>query len=286
MQIILSVLAIAVIGFIFRKAFPSKEKIQSTDVYEVNKMMNLFWLILFFVSWPLITYFFFNIFRLIQFYIIGIDQYEGFDVLISDSILLIPVGFFSLCIGTLMFFKLFFSKKFILERLEGLEEGKKKEYYRATMGELGYGSFDPEKGEIFLLILGIIFLVPALLSADSYIKIDKQGIIDNSWLSLGEENFYSLSEVGEIYSIKGSILKTNTYKKYNSPYYLIKFNNGHIIRIDGNFYNLFGHTEIETMNYISEKSGKNIECKISGEKYVDCVEEAEIMKKYPLEKED
>lgn len=249
--------------------------------------MNLFWLILFFLTVPVLIYLFYNIFRLIQFYIIDAGRYKGFDILVLDTIpFVLPIGFFALCIGSLIFFNIFFSKKVISERLEGLKEGKAKEYYCAIMGQLGFPSFDRKKGEIFILIIGIIFLVPALLSVDNYIKIDETGIRENPWLSLDRENFYSFANIKEIYSIKGTVLNTNTYRQYDPPYYLVKFDKGDDFVIGNNNYKPLKYAIIEIMNYISEKSGKSIECKISGKDYVDCDQEVEIMKKYPLKKEN
>ncbi|MBU4338570.1 hypothetical protein KKB43_02505 [Patescibacteria group bacterium] len=286
-QIILSILSIAAIGFIFRKIFPSKEKIQNTDIYALNDMMSKFWLVLFFAVTPVLIYLFYNIFRLIQSYALETVQHKVFDILVLDTIpFALPIGFFALCIGSLIFFNISFSKKFISERLEGLEEGKVKEYYRAIMGQLGFGSFDQKKGEIFILIIGIIFLAPTLLSIDNYIKIDEMGIRENPWSSLGKENFYSFTNIKEIYSIKGTVLNTNTYKQYKPPYYLIKFDKGDDFVIENNNYKPLKRTVIEIMNYISEKTGKSIECKILVKDYVDCSQEAEIMKKYPLEIEN
>lgn len=285
-QIILSILAIAAIGLIFRKIFPLKEKIQSMDIYMLNKLMSLFWLVQFFLVTPILIYLFYNIFRLIQFYALGVGQNKVFDILVLDMIpFALPIGFFALCIGSLAFFRLFFSKSFIMTRLEGLAGDQIKEYNLAIMGQLGLRSFNQKTGEIFLLIIGVIFLVPVLLSVDNYIKIEETGIRENSWLSLDKENFYSFLNIKEIYLIKGTILNTGNYKRYNPSYYLIKFDNGDIFSVD-NIYKSLGHNMVETMNYISERTGKSIECKISGKDYVDCSQEPEIIKKYPLEPEN
>lgn len=286
-QIILSILAIAAIGSVFRKIFPSKEIIQGTDVVEINKTINRFWIVLFLAVTPISIYLFYNIFRSLQLYVLEAVQDKAFDILVLDTIpLALPIGFFALCIGSLIFFNLFFGKKFISERLKGLEESKPKEYYRAIIGQLGSMTNEQKKGQIFLLIIGVIFLIPVILSIDNYIKIDETGIHENPWSSLGKENFYPFGSIKEIYLIKGGIRNTNTYKRNNPPYYLIKFDKGDDFVIENNNYKPLKHTVIEIMNYISEKTGKSIECKISGRDYVDCSQEPEIMKKYPLEIEN
>jgi len=294
-EILFSFLAILLTAFIFRRFFPSKEKIKNKSIYRINLEMNFFWLISYFLIAPLFVYFLYSFFRKIQFLILRISEDEGFDILIlSLPPFILPILFFALPGVVFLFYNFFFSKKFIFSRIEYIEDPiEKQNYYRALMGCLHYSdNFLNTTKRIFekiFKIMGIVFLILMILNIDYYIKIDKKGIYQNPWLSLGKENFYSWKEIENIYQIKGLILKTDVYKRKDSiDDFGLKISNGKDIYFSSNNFQPFNHSFKEIINFVAKRSQKQIECKIKdlrNGQYINCDREKEILKIYPLKKE-
>jgi hypothetical protein len=289
---LLSFLTILLVGFVFRRIFPSKEKIERKSLEEINREMNFFWLILYFLILSLLIYFLYSLSREIQFFILNTFENKGFDILVLNlAPFALPIGFFAVSGGAVLFFEIFFNKKFIFSKIEHIKEpDKKQEYYRALMGCLHYGEnflgITKKIYEIISIIIGTLFLIATILNIDYYLKIDEEGIYKNNWLSLGKEDFYPWKEIESIYFIKGLILKTNKYEK-NSIYEL-RLRDGKKITLRSDYFRPVNHSFEEIINFMVKNSHKRIECKIKdlrNREYIDCSKEKEIMKMYPLKEE-
>jgi len=283
-EIFLISLGIIFFLYIFREFFPKEGEIIKTNPFSLNRKMNLFWLIAFFVFFSLLSLFLYFFAREIQKSILKTSQKEFYDILVINSLpFFLPIMFFSSG-AIVLFFDIFFGKEFIFSRLQRIGKDKRKKYYLALWGWLNFVE-DPgnpkeieklekrmEKYRWIILVFGFLFIIPVILSIDWWVKIDQNGVYHNPWFSLGKEKFYSWDKIESIYLIKGRILKTGEYEEAFE--YEIKTSDGKSFLFNRNF-SPKNHSFEKIANFISRKTQKRIECKIKDlktKKYLDCSE--------------
>jgi len=255
----------------FFASFYSFQEFLSLSNHQISKRivkvkiafrMNLkIWLPLFFSVVSTFTFFFFNIFREFQFFLIREAKYVLVDSWIAFAL---PIGFLSLTATAIL--EPFIGKDVVAKKLS-------KRYYSAMALDHLYKPF-----LAILLILGFIFIFFVFSSVFHYAKITEEGLIINSWLGFNEE-FYSWDKVKKIYYEKERILKngkTLSYEKEDPsdpPYYIIFMNDGSELKV-GPYKNkeVLNSKREEMIKFIADRSGLIIEKKIynsNTKEYID-----------------
>ncbi|MBN2014160.1 MAG: hypothetical protein JW778_03180 [Candidatus Altiarchaeota archaeon] len=273
---------------VVRKIFPS-----GGDKEALAKKVSMMYFLVF-PAVLLLVVFSHNLFRIIQLQII---PGGGYVVVESFWVFMLPIIFFTLGIGGLIIERFIGKKLFIKEM--GKEKGgeyhlwyvkRNIELIRSTLPFLDPFAClfdDPDTylkvATTALLVLGIIAFIPTALNVDYYTRVAEEGIYVNDWLSLGEEKFYYWSDVEGVSQEKGFIMTTGEYNRYKIPSYSVKLKD-RILSLNDN-YLAIDHPMSEVADYISEKSGKEIGCRIEDvrvKEFIDCSEEEDIMEEYSV----
>jgi hypothetical protein len=226
---------------VFRDQFLSKEKIKSNS-----------WLHIFFSVMPAMIIFFYNIFRIIQFFVIGCGTYiivEGW------AAFGIPTGFFALTFGGLLL-EPFIGKRFFIEKL-GKVKGEK--YYKDSIGVDAGDSRTYKECIAFLVFLGIVSAIAISFGVYDYTKVTKEGIYINKWSSF-KGKLYSWDKVDKIYLSTGN---SEQRKDPTYPYYSIIMKDGTESRLDSNKGNRaeVHNRDVEAVEFISGMSNVRAEKK-------------------------
>jgi hypothetical protein len=199
-------------------------------------------IILFFVG-PF-TFFYTFLFSRISSSIHAFDPSDQFLILPSFSIWMIHALF----LGTITSVPIGYG---LLRYLLGKERYKEfKEYTKLRDGTDGKLIF----GIVMVDILAICSMTLPF-SFDYYAKVRTNAIIVSKFTGFGE-TIYPYDTVSELKLIQGRQTKDG---KFQDPYYEIHFNDGYIWSFGRGLFGLSWSDQIDVINFISSKSGKDIQ---------------------------